>query len=214
MKLSNLTERVDTLLKLATEGEQSSVNAYELVQGTLSVLTAAYGSQAPQARAFQDAVAMTVKKGIDHGTDIHLVRHSAGGALRDLKQNLALGIVSSIQATITGDVLTDHLALARTVLEESGDGAKNVAAVLAAAAYEDTLRRLAKINGLTHCEKLADTLTSLKEAGHLIGAQVGIANSYLKFRNDALHARWENLDRSSVSSVLGFVEQLLLKHFA
>jgi hypothetical protein len=214
MKLSNLAERIDTLLTLATEGVQSSVNAYELLQGTLSVLTAAYGPQAPQARAFQDAVAMTVKKGIDTGMDVHLVRDSAAGALRDLKQNLELGIVSSIQATLTGDVLTDHIALARTVLEESGEGAKNVAAVLAAAAYEDTLRRLAKINTLPHREKLADTLTSLKEAGLLVGAQVGIANSYLKFRNDALHARWENVDRPSVSSVLGFVEELLLKHFA
>jgi hypothetical protein len=214
LKLSNLAERIDRLIKLSTEGEQSSANAYELVHGTLSVLTAAHGPESPQAQAFQNAVAITVKKGIDSGGDVFLVRHAAVGALRDLKQNLELGILGTLQATVTGDVLTDHVALARAVFSETGDGAKNVSAVLAAAAFEDTLRRLAALKDLPHYEKLADTLTALKENGHLAGAQVGIANSYLKFRNDALHARWENIDRPSVSSALGFVEELLLKHFS
>ncbi len=44
--------------------------------------------------------------------------------------------------------------------------------------------------------------------------QIGIAQSYLTFRNRALHANWNEIQRESVVSVLGFVEQLLLKHFS
>lgn len=41
-----------------------------------------------------------------------------------------------------------------------------------------------------------------------------IAQSYLSFRNHALHANWDKIEKESIHSVLGFVEQLLLKHFS
>ena len=60
---------------------------------------------------------------------------------------------------------------------------------------------------------LQDVLIKLKDARIIEPPQIGIAQSYLKFRNDALHADWNNIDRTSAHSVLAFVEQLLLKHF-
>ncbi len=54
----------------------------------------------------------------------------------------------------------------------------------------------------------------LKDSGLLVAPQLGIALGYLNFRNRALHAQWDTIDRSSVSAVLGFVEELLLKHFS
>lgn len=54
----------------------------------------------------------------------------------------------------------------------------------------------------------------MKDAGLLVAPQLGIALSYLNFRNHALHAQWNVIDRAAVESVLGFVEQLLLKHFS
>jgi hypothetical protein len=62
-------------------------------------------------------------------------------------------------------------------------------------------------------DKLADVITTLKKAGLLVPPQLGIAQSYLNFRNRALHADWEPIDRAGVESVLGFVEQLLIKYF-
>ena len=50
--------------------------------------------------------------------------------------------------------------------------------------------------------------------GILIAPQLGIAVGYLNFRNRALHANWDQIDRTSVSSVLAFVEALLLNHFS
>jgi len=107
------------------------------------------------------------------------------------------------------------IQLARTVLDEPGDNAKNVASVLTAAAFEDAIRRMGEtLAGVIGKDDLAEVLKKLKEAGVVKSPQVGIAQSYLSFRNHALHANWENIQRESVLSVLSFVEQLLLKHFS
>jgi nicotinamide mononucleotide adenylyltransferase len=112
-------------------------------------------------------------------------------------------------------VLTDLIQLARTVLNERDDGAKNVAAVLAAAAFEDTIRRMGEtFAGVIGKDDLASVLTKLKDAEVMKSPQIGTAQSYLSFRNHALHANWEDVQRESVHSILGFVEQLLLKHFS
>ena len=97
-------------------------------------------------------------------------------------------------------MLSDFLQLARAALDEKGDGAKNVAAVLAAALFEDSIRRLSISDGAPHIERLQDVITDLKDRGVLKGSQVGIANSYLNFRNNALHAQWDKIERESVAS--------------
>lgn len=112
-------------------------------------------------------------------------------------------------------MLTDFIQLARNALNQSDDGAKNVAAVLAAAAFEDTIRRMGEnFAGVIGQDDLSEVLKKLKDAGAIQSPQVGIAQSYLSFRNHALHANWDKIQRESIQSVLGFVEQLLLKHFA
>ncbi len=118
--------------------------------------------------------------------------------------------VVRISGTRTGDVI----GLAKDALNEGGDRSKNVAAVLAAAAYEDTMRRMGStLAGVTDRPGLSDVLNALKSAGVLQGASVSAAQGYLKFRNDALHADWAKLDRAVVGSCIAFVEGLLLKHF-
>lgn len=97
--------------------------------------------------------------------------------------------------------------------QDKSEESKNVASVLAAAAFEDTLRRLAEHHKIPHIEKLANLLNELKDQKILKGTQVSIANSYLSFRNNALHAQFDKIDRASVSAVLAFVESLLLTEF-
>jgi len=119
--------------------------------------------------------------------------------------------LESAARRFTSEVIADFVALAREVLGESGANANNVAAVLAAAAYEDTLRRMA--GGAGPEKKLAQVIEDLKNGGVLVSPQLGIAQSFLKFRNQALHAEWETIERGSVESVLAFVQDLLLRHF-
>lgn len=131
-----------------------------------------------------------------------------------MKRDIEAGLIGTLSQQITGDVLTDFIQLARTTLNRNGDDAKNVAAVLAAAAFEDTIRRMgANLAGISDQRDLADVLIALKEKGVIQSQQIGIAQAYLNFPNYALHANWDKVQREAVHSVLGFVEQLLLKHF-
>src|SRR5207244_1686019 len=102
---------------------------------------------------------------------------ATGGALQTMLEEVNSGFVGSLRASITAEVLSDLVKLARSVIDESGSSGKDVAAVLTAAAFEDSIRRLAAKEGVAHYEKLADTLVELKKNGALQGAQVGIAQS-------------------------------------
>ena len=177
------------------------------------MLTGLYGRGSPQVDDLTRKGQSLSTRFNGFGLDDQL-KHLAQGTLQNIKAEIESGLILTLQGSITGEVLTDFLLLARAALVETRDGAKNVAAVLAAALFEDTLRRIAAQNGVPHIEKLQDLLTELKDKQIMQGTQVGIANSYLNFRNSALHAQWDRVERESVVSVLGFVEQLLVKHFS
>ncbi len=213
MNKETLKAQIRSLISNSSGQRENSRAVQELRQGTLGLLAAAHGSNGVQLQAFNKEVDVINKKWFGEAA-IGYMHDLAVGTLQNLNSELDAGLVGSLERTIIGVVISDFVLLARQALgENNSSDAKNVAAVLAAAAYEDTLRRLAAANGIPHIEKLAELLTALKDNGLLQGSQVGIANSYLNFRNSALHAQWDRVERESVASVLGFVEQLLLKHF-
>ena len=67
---------------------------------------------------------------------------------------------------------------------------------------------------MTERDRLETVIGRLKEAGLLVAPQLSIAQGYLPFRNHALHAEWDKIDRTAVGSALALVEELLLKHFS
>jgi hypothetical protein len=67
----------------------------------------------------------------------------------------------------------------------------NVAAVLVAAGFEDTIRRMgAAFCNIHNRDPLQNVVVALKNAGVLVGAQFGTVQAQLQFRNDALRADW------------------------
>lgn len=127
---------------------------------------------------------------------------------------LNLGCVGTLERTVTGEVLADFLQLAKA-LEPLNDKTKNVAAVLGAAAFEDTIRRMGgQFCGIHDREDLSSIVTALKTKGVLVGAQFGTVQAQLQFRNDALHADWGKIDVVGVRTILQLVQELLLKHFS
>lgn len=208
MEESVIRERIRQLLSI---GETSDIGpANELVQGTLSLLAAVHGPESQQVTTFLASVDSFRKN-----MRWNLVSRPCIGALRNLEGELEAGLTESIRKQMTGDVLTDFIQLARAVLDKGGSGSKNVASVLAAAAYEDTIRRMGSaFAGVVGRDDLDDVIAALQTKGILVSPQLGIALSYLSFRNHALHADWEKIELEAVHSILGFVEQLLMKHFA
>ena len=179
-------------------------------------MTAVYSADAPQVKALlrrRDEI--YGQKTFNERVWDHSMTEVVRGTLSNLRQEVVAGLLVSIERRVASDVLSDLVQLARAALDEPGDGPKNVAAVLVAAAYEDTLRRIAKEHaGVIGQDKLDAVIGKLKDAWLPVAPQLGIAQGYLNFRNRALHAQWETIDRAALQSALAFVEELLLKHFS
>jgi hypothetical protein len=212
MNLSAVKARVDQLLAMTSHRPSTTLES-ALHHGTLGVMETLYG---PDSSQEQELRAYT--KGLRGSAQLH--NHAPvssieviKGALESIKAELDAGFIGSLRATLTGEILTDLIKLARETLKERGDDPKNVAAVLTAAAFEDVMRKLGDLNGLPEHEKLQDVLIALKDALVLQRTEVTTAQSYLSFRNQALHAKWSEVDRPVVQSALGFTEQIILKHF-
>jgi hypothetical protein len=184
-------------------------------QFATSMLTALYGAHSQQLVEFQagcERITKTVSKG--DSIDYPLWNH-AYGTILNARAELEAGLIENMRFSVAGEVLVELVRVGKEILEDKTDEAKNVGAVLIAAAYEGTLRRMGEeFAGVTDRVELQTIITALKDKGVLKGADIGIAQGYLKFRNDSLHADWEKVERSQVQSCLALVESQLEKHFS
>jgi hypothetical protein len=216
MDEQKILARIDELLERPKKGmEQWSAAEGELDHGTVTVLGLTHGENSQQLKAYNEGIASTRKSAASPLWAATNVVDYSCGVLQSIKHEVQEGLIGDLRREVTGEVLSDFLELAQATLDEKTDQSKNVAAVLAAAAFEDTLRRL----GALYCrirtrESLPDILTSLKDAGVFKGSQVGVVQSHFQFRNDAMHADWNKIDAVAVRTVLSMVQELLLKHFS
>jgi hypothetical protein len=131
---------------------------------------------------------------------------------KSAKDSFENGYVFNVELRVSGELFGDFVAMAKHALS---DGHKDVAAVLACAALEDTLKRYALVNGLTvDGNSMQDTVNALKSKGLVSGAQKTLLESMPKIRDYAMHANWEKIDAPAVNSVIGYVEQFLLSKFS
>lgn len=216
MDETSILKRIDELLALTPANAHIRANtlANEMVQDTITIITHLYGSDSPQMNSFRATVDARQKGA--HGIS-HLMMElleSVKGVLRSIKSQIEGGLIGSLRKQITADVLSDFIKLSREALDKNTEGSKNVAAVLAAAGFEDTLRRIGeRFAGITGREDLSNVLIQLKNSGIIQSPQIGIAQSFLTFRNRAMHANWSDIEREAVQSCLSFTQELLLKHF-
>ena len=134
------------------------------------------------------------------------------GLFLSAKNDFDGGYVFNVDLRVSGEVFGDFVVLAKHALSE---GHKDVAAVLASAALEDALKRFAFVNGLlVDGQTMQEVINALKSKGLVAGAQKSLLDAMPKVRNHALHANWDKISETEVSSVIGFVEQFLLSKFS
>ncbi len=214
-------QRIRSRIKFLIDKSKSNVEIDEMsygevVHGAASIMTLVYGPASKQLAALDRSIADEKPRLLTTYPEAQraILAKVAAGALAGTLAELDAGLIGSIRQQAAAEVLADFVALSRSALDEKSNQAKNVAAVLAAAAFEDSIRRLGAAHaGTVGGEKLAEVLVTLKNSGFLQGPQVAIAQSYLTFRNHAMHAQWDKIESEAVNSVLGFVEQLVLKYF-
>ena len=137
---------------------------------------------------------------------------SAKGAFGAAKRDFEGGYVSTLAQGIAGEVFGSLLNSASVALKE---GHKDSAAVLASAAFEDSLKKIGALHGLDVAEQeLGNVISALKAKQILQGGAAKSADRYLSLRDWAMHANWEKITQEEVGGLIGFVEQLLIKHLS
>jgi len=204
-----ILERIETLLN----EEDLEIQAH----GTFSLYTMVYGPDSTQFErlqaSFHTEYAHQIGR-IPHQLRSHN-KSTLRGALQSLKGEIEAGLLASLSAWYSGEVLGDFLGVAREALSQRSEGSDKVSAVLVAAAFEETLRRLALDKmGISERSKLDEIQKTLKDGRILKGVEVASAQSYLTFRNRALHADWDKVERSVTEGALAFTDALLQKHFS
>ena len=126
------------------------------------------------------------------------------------KEDYEGGYIFNLKAALTGEIFSDFIAAAQAALD---DGYKDVAAVLACAALEDTLKRLAGMHGATQVSDMSQAINYLKSQSVLSGGEKRIIETLPDTRNAALHADWGNVSDFQVRTVISAVEPLIAKHF-
>lgn len=210
MDLDKIKARCEQLLAV---GSRSWQGAAEICSGALSVAIAVYGPESGQVEALKARIA-EARAGDFRSTDA--AANYAKGLLSALVGEIDAGLVGNLRLQLVGEVLTDLVAMAREALATGGDHT-NVAAVLTAAAFEGTLRRMGEAYaGITDAKvDLSDVVLRLRDAKKLEGAAFRQAQQAgLPFRNRALHANFAEVDRPSTESLLGFVDALLRQSFS
>jgi hypothetical protein len=201
--------------EILNRGSGGSGAGSEAVQFATSMLTALYGQESPQLRQFRDGCEANAKISANPRNMYFNLWQHAIGAIRHAKGELEAGLIVRLRVTVAGEILQELMGLAKEIMVERTEQAKDVGAVLTAAAYEGLMRKMGEeFAGLQGRPRLEEVVSALKAANVLRGGQVGTALSYLRFRNDSLHADWTNVDRSQVESCLSFGESLLAKHFS
>lgn len=202
-------------LERAEKVLSSGVPGSEEIQFATSLLTAVYGPQSPQLNAYTTTLAQIAKASTSPNNAIFHQGQHARGVIRNVVGEIQSGLTGSLRAQIAGEVLAELISLGKEILDNDTESSKNVAAVLIAAAFEDLMRRMgSEMAGVIGRPKLEEVISGLKTAGILKGGEVAIAQSYLKFRNDSLHADWANVQKSQIQSCIAFIEVLLVKHFS
>ena len=209
----------DGLYKTEEEGRKKA--DFERLEGnkqaTLTLLQVVYGTDSLQVSRFTSEyspLGHEQRNGYNDARYVDRVARLVDNVLETAAADIDAGLVTSIASSAKGEVLGDLAALARTILGEGDPNADRAAAVLAAAALEDTLKQLGDAKGVpVSGRELRGTITKLKDAGVLGGPQAAVANGFIDFRNKALHGELEHVERESTLAVLGFVETVILKHF-
>jgi hypothetical protein len=169
-----------------------------------SLMLAVFGTSSPYYQNFVSA--LTNCDGQPYQVD------TLRGVFRSAKEAFEGGYVFNIELSVSGEVFGNFVAMAKHAL--SG-GHKNVAAVLACAALEDTLKRYALSNCLTVDDKtMQDVVNALKSKGLVTGAQKSLLDPMPKIRDYAMHANWDKITEQDVGAVIGYVEQFLLSKFS
>ncbi|MFI5398901.1 MAG: DUF4145 domain-containing protein [Candidatus Binatia bacterium] len=180
---------------------------YAWAASALNVIQGVFGKESPHYLRLESELS-SVKNNYVSERQFKACR----GIFLGAKSDIDGGYLFDVQTTFSGEIFGDFVATAKAALDE---GQHTVACVLACAALEDALKRLAVANGLSIEDKtMEDVVNALKTKGLVSGPQKALLGAMPRIRNYAMHADWAKLSPQDAGSVIGYVEQFLLSYFS
>jgi hypothetical protein len=130
--------------------------------------------------------------------------------LTRLLEEIEGGLLTTIEnhaIALTFDDFLDHGA------EYRKHGQKDEAAVIAGIVFEDTIRRICRVLGVTENGVAMETLiTELTKQSVLTQLKAKHARFAAGLRTSAAHARWEEIQLSDVNPVIELTRELMAAH--
>jgi len=198
------TELEQQMAKVQPSRDTPTGEWYEWATSVMNLLQRAFGTDSAHHQNFQRVY--------DAFTGWESDVAAAKGVFRAAKADYDGGYIFNLETAVSGEIFGDFVGLAKLSL---ADGHKDVAAVLACAALEDALKRVAVRHGIDTADRsMQDVVSALKAKGLVGGAQKTLLDTMPKIRDYAMHAEWSKIGAADVSSVIGFVEQFLISHFS
>jgi len=132
--------------------------------------------------------------------------------LTRLLEEIETGLLASIENRAIATTFDDFLDHGAEYLKA---GRKNEAGVVAGIVFEDTVRRICRVLGITEKGVSLDGLISeLQKRDALTPLKAKRARAAAGLRTSAAHARWEEFEVADVGPVIEFTRELLEAHLA
>ena len=219
----DLKTRLDELIAegnvLATEAEREYagsdwINLHSLEGKCAGWITAALniveticsgGNQTYRKRSNEIATAF-------NGNENHRYQqtYQMASVLERLKEDLDRGLITSVENEVTAVNYDDFLSHAEDYCRNKQ---KNESAVISGIVFEDTVRRICRLNDIDDDDVKLDVLISILVKKEILnGLKAKRARAAAGLRTSAAHAKWDDFDISDVKPVIDLTRELLDIH--
>jgi CheY-specific phosphatase CheX len=134
-----MASNTDAWLKRAKAVLAKGGSSGESVAFAASILAALYGPHSAQLSAFNSR--MKEISGLKSNTPYLQVAHALS-TIESVVGEIENGLIVDMRAQVAGEVMSELVGLGKEFLADNAESAKNVSAVLIAAAFEDLMRRM------------------------------------------------------------------------
>jgi uncharacterized protein YutE (UPF0331/DUF86 family) len=209
LKAEDFLSRIEELMKKEYDERYDGIG--EVYSGTVAIATQIWGENGTHVQSVKQLREDLRNSKWDPNAQAQFLIQQCHGVLQAMASDIKGGRLGNLRLEFQGQVFADFLNAAKHAVSE---GRKDVAAVLAAAALEDTLKRYAEAKGLSvEDADLTNVVNALKGAGLVSATQGSLLKGMVPFRNKALHAEWTKIEIVEVQGVIAFVGEFLATKF-
>lgn len=203
--LGKLEAKLEVLRQSISGGTVTTVAISEFIAGSRAAIVRIAGNNSPYMAEFEAARAAT------RNEKSQALR--IGGIIRQLKQDISDGYLSSVRVLLHAETFADFLEMADHLLSE---GYKDAAAVIAGSSLEVHLRNLAAKHNLTvelnGKMKKADQVNSdLASASAYSKLDQKNITAWLDLRNKAAHGHYGDYSSSQVGLLLSQIRDFMVR---